>query len=323
MRGRESQFRAPPGSVRLFGSALVFLLALAGGIEGGHVFAQPVNLTISGGADRFTIDPGQLRDKITPGDPDYEEKNNIIWGARLDGFYGRNFAFSFGYEKTVFWSSTIDVSATLIMGLFSVRFGYNSGSPDFDFGSFKFAEDSKNFSDNGFIGSFKLENPGYFFLNLDFRMSFANREDSAETSLRQLLGLEGGLWLPHILFRAGYSKRGLTMVVEDPADNTNLLKRNAVETVYSGSLEFFAKSIPFRISLGGGWIVTGWSIKEDEAKDGDRSYAFIEAGVTLNFGSHFSWFLNGEVPFDVDDLPDFTPRHFTATTGIKLMFFNR
>jgi len=301
--------------------AFFFILGFLGNAD--FLFALPFNLNFFGGINNLTVDPEQIKNGIAPGDEGYENKYNHFWGAAIEGFSGKSFAYSIKYERSVLWNNTLDFAATFIFNFFSIKFGYNLGLP-FDIEKFNFENAGIENWDSGLTGAVRVEDSGVFFVSFGFRLPISSEKDSVGFSSRRLLELKGGYWLPHILIRAGLSKTDFLVQAENtnPLSEAPSLKRELSEILFYFNLEFFSKNIPFRFNFGYNMVQYKWSIAGDEAKDGESNINFIEAGFTLNFGGRVSWFFNGKTPFEIGIPPKLPLEQFIAETGIKLTYFN-
>ncbi|MDR3324902.1 MAG: hypothetical protein LBS82_02790 [Spirochaetaceae bacterium] len=251
--------------------------------------AQPIDVTIGGGLDNLAVDTQKL-------DGNYNLKSGAFelrpaWSARINGEIGRNFLFDVTYRQDPFWQSSFSGMFGLIFGAVHAGLGVQIGMHDYASGDFSYEKMSS--WDTGLLGCFKLEYPGYFFVGTDFVADFWGDMSEEGRSSRPYLSVFGGFWLPYILITITYFQKEY---VETKAAG---VKARAALTKVGAELEFFSKSSPFRVSIGGGWLRQAISLSGGgAARETFADYFNADLGFSLELGLYARWFVKGGIPLD-------------------------
>ncbi|MDR2802904.1 MAG: hypothetical protein LBB22_01275 [Treponema sp.] len=253
-------------------------------------FITCLDFTLKGGVDYTSYPPGN---KSFVGNVFTPEFLPIIYAGLSNDISGKyNYNINFDYDPI--WRNTISGDIGYYLGNIDIKLGFFIGAGDFTFTSI----------DAGFSGKAGVEFPGIFMANAGISSSIGGSMDSPENTTRQLFSAQAGFWLPNIFITFDFDMKDYIEQV------TETLKIQTNRKRYKGAMEIFSKNTPYRIRFDFGWqdlirLVNDNGPIEEEG----ISTLFVGARFYSQVSNIFAWFVEGEVPFNIDDL-----------TNIKILY---
>lgn len=262
--------------------------------------ANPIDFTVGGGIGNASYSPKNEN----PVGNDFTPELLPFYFAELKGDFAveYNYLIRAGYDPI--WLNTVSGNIGYNFGNVNIGLGFFMGDSDFTFQEL----------DAGFSGRAGFEFPGIFFANAGIASSLDGGSDSDETATRKLFNIQAGFWLPHIFFTFDFELR------EYIRQMANDLKIHRSRTMYRLSMEMYSKNVPYRIGFVFGYQSLSHKMESAFTPEDVSFSTLIVGGRFLNQVSHtFAWFVEGELPFNADALPDIK-LFFRATAGLTFSY---
>jgi hypothetical protein len=249
-------------------------------------------------ADSFTVSGGTSGSLSVP--------DTVLVNIGLDGELSPFSYYHIGFETDPVFRATMRANATFNLWLF--RFGVGA--------FFSTVEEQTEYEEENIVqyapcltGSIGIEEPGLISVFVEYGMNVL--PDLIDNLIANMNygKLEAAVWIPHVLVRGIIQRKSFTM------DLAGLYQRRYSLLRYHGMLEFFFKTSPLQVSVGGGYET--WERVTDTTDEYAESF-FIAASVSYQISPDFTFLLDLEVPFTSHETAPF----FKAAAGIKLSLSN-
>ncbi|MDR0683875.1 MAG: hypothetical protein LBF83_01925 [Spirochaetaceae bacterium] len=263
--------------------------------------ASPIDFTIGGGVDSASYSPN---DKGPAGDT-FAPELLPLYFAEFKGDFAVEYNYGIRAAYDPIWLNTISGNVGYHFGNVNMGLGFFIGDSDLTFQAL----------DAGFSGRAGFEFPGIFFVNAGIASSLDGGSDSAENATRRLFSAQAGFWLPHIFFTFDFERRDF---IEQP---TNTSKISRSRTMYKLSMDIYSKNTPYRIGLIFGGQSLSRKFEDSSTPEAEVSFDTLIIGMRFfdQVSRTFAWFVEGEAPFKMDELPNIMI-FFRATAGVTFSY---
>lgn len=246
----------------------------------GLQFAVSWDFILKGGVDYASYPPTSESSVGSVFTPEFLP----VAGATLKGDFAGMYNYNISCGSDPIWRNTASGDIGCYFGNVNMSIGFFTGTDDFTF----------KYTDIGFSGRAGIEFPGAFLVKAGFASSVNYDTKAAGTSWRQMIDAQAGFWLPHILIIAELQMKDYTKQVTETLDiHTSRVR-------YTGSMDIFAKNMPYRICFSFGYQVLSRIMTESVPLE-ESNYESFLAGFRFYFqaGKTFAWFIEGEAPFTI------------------------
>jgi hypothetical protein len=248
-------------------------------------FVYSLDFTIQGGIDSLFFNSDNSVDSFSMNSFSVDSVNA---NAALKGDFAGMYNYNVNFGRDQMWHNVASGDIGYYFGNVNIGAGFFTGMSDFTF----------EYIDIGISGRAGIEFPGVFLLNAGIASS-VNNTNSPETDARRLITAQFGFWLPHIFVTAD-------LQIKDYFEQTEeTINIHTSRTRYRGSIEIFSKNVPYRLRFSFGQQILNREI-DDSGSLQEYSYKTLIPGFHFynQVSNTFAWFIEGEVPFNMDDATD-------------------